>query len=287
MSKGIFTGRRRPRGNVFIAGCVASALVSSAAFSGTAAPTAPDDVAAPSPGARKNRSGLATKILVPGKGKMHPQDNDCVKVHYAAWTRDGKLRAQSDESSAPEIQCVRQLIPGVAEAIRQMVPGERRRIWIPAALSAIDRKDSNDPPPQRLDLTYELALVDIIKAPPTPAALKAPPRKAQRLPSGLALEVLAPGAGGAHPTETSRVTLQLSGWTSAGVLYESTVMSGRPVIYVVRELIPGLREALEQMVTGERVRVWIPAALAYGEKPRRRSLPAGSLVYELELVAIK
>ena len=225
------------------------------------------------------------KILVAGRGKEHPQVNDCVKLRYVAWKRDGALHALSDETSAPEIQCLRRLIPGISEAVRAMVAGEQRRVWIPAALSAPERDD--DHPAPRADLTYDLTLVDIIKAPPTPTSLKAAPRGAQRLPSGLAIQVRAAGAGDAHPTEMSRVMLNLSGWTAAGVLYESTAMSGRPVIYVVRDLMPGLREAIEQLVVGEKARVWIPAALAYGEKPRHRSLPAGRLVYDLELLAIQ
>jgi FKBP-type peptidyl-prolyl cis-trans isomerase len=33
--------------------------------------------------------------------------------------------------------------------------------------------------------------------------------------------------------------------------------------------------------------MWIPAALAYGEKPRRRGLPAGPLVYDVELLELE
>ena len=40
------------------------------------------------------------------------------------------------------------------------------------------------------------------------------------------------------------------------------------------------------MVVGDEVRVWIPAELAYGDKPRRGA-PAGDLVYDLELVALE
>ena len=41
-----------------------------------------------------------------------------------------------------------------------------------------------------------------------------------------------------------------------------------------------------QMVVGDKVRLWIPRDLAYGEKPRRGQ-PKGDLVYELELLAIQ
>jgi peptidylprolyl isomerase len=32
--------------------------------------------------------------------------------------------------------------------------------------------------------------------------------------------------------------------------------------------------------------VWIPASLAYGDKPQRPGAPSGMLVFEIELVSI-
>src|SRR5262249_46352392 len=130
-------------------------------------------------------------------------------------------------------------------------------------------------------------LLDLMKAPPVPKDLKAPPRTAARTPSGLALQVLTKGTGSGHPSETSRVTLHVAGWKSDGTLVETTLMSNHPASYTLADMIPGGREALLRMIVGEKVRVWIPAALAYGDKPGRRGVPAGDLVYELELLAIE
>jgi peptidylprolyl isomerase len=69
-------------------------------------------------------------------------------------------------------------------------------------------------------------------------------------------------------------------------MFESTVMSNHPAEFLVSDVMPGWREALLQMAVGEKVRVWIPAQLAYGEKPRSHDAPAGNLVYEIELLAI-
>ena len=75
----------------------------------------------------------------------------------------------------------------------------------------------------------------------------------------------------------------MSVWTTDGALFESTRMGGQPASYVVADLLPGLREAVALMVVGDRVRLWIPATLAYGTGRRRRGQPAGPLVYDLEL----
>jgi len=41
------------------------------------------------------------------------------------------------------------------------------------------------------------------------------------------------------------------------------------------------------MVAGEKARLWIPAALAYGDHPVDKLVPAGDLVFDIELVGIQ
>jgi peptidylprolyl isomerase len=117
--------------------------------------------------------------------------------------------------------------------------------------------------------------------------LKAPPKTAVKTDSGLAFRTLEKGAGTRHPSSASQVKLHLSGWTTDGVLFESTVRGGKPAVYIVAHLIPGLHEGVLGMVVGEKRRFWIPAALAYGEKRGRRGVPTGNLVYDVKLLAIE
>jgi peptidylprolyl isomerase len=70
-------------------------------------------------------------------------------------------------------------------------------------------------------------------------------------------------------------------------LFESTAIRKHPLEVTMATTLPGLREAVSQMVTGERARFWVPAALAYGEKPVEGFYPAGDLVYDIELVGIE
>src|SRR5688500_4554297 len=46
---------------------------------------APPDVAAPPADAEKTPSGLASKVLSPGKGTEKPEAQDQVTVHYTGW----------------------------------------------------------------------------------------------------------------------------------------------------------------------------------------------------------
>ncbi|HKQ74796.1 MAG TPA: FKBP-type peptidyl-prolyl cis-trans isomerase [Blastocatellia bacterium] len=245
---------------------------------------APPDVVAPPSDARTTASGVAMKALKYGRGAERPKDNDCVKAHFTVWQRDGVMLASSRLRGTAEVQCMRTVFPGVAEALKTMVIGEERRIWVPGRLT-FTSADEDDAPP-KVDITMDIELLAIIKAPSTPPDLKAAPKRAVKTDSGLAFRTLEKGAGTRHPSSASQVKLHLSGWTTDGVLFESTVRGGKPAVYIVSTLIPGLHEGVLGMVVGEKRRFWIPAALAYGEKRGRRGVPTGNLVYDVQLLAI-
>jgi FKBP-type peptidyl-prolyl cis-trans isomerase len=245
----------------------------------------PADVAAAPADARRAANGLATKVITRGQGKKHPQPNDCVKVRYIAWNRTGKLAGLSNRDGTSVTQCMRRASPGIADTLASMVVGEQRRAWIPESLAIAPDADDETPRP-RGDLTYDLTLMGVISAPPTPPQIQTPSVRAKKRPSGVAIERLKKGHGQDHPRAESQMTLELAGWTSTGVLFESTVMGGRTINYSMGDLPAGLREALQQLVVGDRARIWIPADLAYGAKPRNKGQPAGNLVYEIELVGL-
>ncbi|HXI59880.1 MAG TPA: FKBP-type peptidyl-prolyl cis-trans isomerase [Polyangia bacterium] len=266
---------------------MATGLAGPSGPASAAPPPAPPDVAAPPPSAQKTPSGQPTRLVVPGTGSKHPAGNDCVRLRYVSWNRQGGLAGTSSNDDEGEVECLHRMLPAIAEATAMMVVGETRRLWIPKALAF--PPDDDDPPPARAsDLTYDLTLLAIIPAPPTPRSLKAPPARARKLRSGVAIEILQKGTGAVHPAAGQQLSLHLSGWTTDGTMFQSTTMAGnQSTEFTLAELLPGLREGVQQMVVGQRARMWIPAALAYGEKPRRRAQPAGNLVFEVELVGMR
>lgn len=44
---------------------------------------------------------------------------------------------------------------------------------------------------------------------------------------------------------------------------------------------------MQLMKAGDKIRLWIPSELAYGDKPKRPGTPAGPLVFDIELLEIK
>ena len=104
--------------------------------------------------------------------------------------------------------------------------------------------------------------------------------------SGLASLVLIKGTGAKKPRIDDKVKVHYSGWTADGRLFDSSENSGVAPTFVVNGVIPGWTEALQDMVEGEKRRIWIPANLAFGKngKPGR---PAGDLIYDLHLLRIE
>lgn len=99
------------------------------------APATPPDVAAPPPDAQVTPSGLASKVLVPGKGTDHPTSTSEVTVHYSGWTTDGKLFDSSVARNEPATFPLNGVIKGWTEGLQLMVTGEKRRFWIPGSLA--------------------------------------------------------------------------------------------------------------------------------------------------------
>jgi peptidylprolyl isomerase len=117
---------------------------------------------------------------------------------------------------------------------------------------------------------------------PTPADVAEAPADAEKTASGLASKVIEAGTGTSHPSRTDRVTVQYTGWTTDGKMFDSSLTSGRPVTFSLDKVIAGWTEGVQLMVAGETRRFWIPEALAYKGKEGR---PKGMLVFEVKLIS--
>ncbi len=240
---------------------------------------APSDVAAAPPDAETTSSGLASKVIAAGGGQAHPAKTDKVTVHYTGWTTDGKMFDNSRASGKPATFPLDKVIAGWTEGVQLMVAGEKRRFWIPAKL-AYEGKEGR---PQGT-LVFDVELISFESATPlaAPADLTKPPTIAKKTWSGLSYLVLKPGSG-KHPESKSEVTVNYSGWTTDGKMFDSSVARHEPATFKVDQVIPGWTEGLQLMAEGGKMRFWIPENLAYkGERE-----PLGMLVFEVELLKVK
>jgi len=223
-------------------------------------------------------SGLAYVVLKPGTGSQRPTTGDAVRVHYIGWSADGKVLADTITRGRPATFPVRKLIPGVVEALGQMTLGEKRRIWVPPELGF---KDSSEMPEGTL--VYEFELLDILEPPPTPANLVDPDPEARWTRTGLAWRVLQEGRGDRRPRPEDTVKVHYTVWSSDGELTDSTILRGHPDTLSVDRTVPGVAEGLQQMVEGEKRRLWLPERLGY---EGMTGAPQGQLVFDVELLEI-
>lgn len=118
---------------------------------------------------------------------------------------------------------------------------------------------------------------------PAPADVAAPPADATRTHTGLAYKVLQPGHGDRHPRPSSQVTVNYTGWTTDGKMFDSSLTRGEPATFGLDQVIAGWTEGVQMMTEGEKCRFWIPESLAYKGQP---GMPAGMLVFDIELIRI-
>lgn len=118
----------------------------------------PADVAAPPKNSQKTKTGLASRVLKKGTGKVHPKANSVVRVHYTGWTTNGKMFDSSVARGEPAEFPLDRVIVGWTEGLQLMVEGEKRRFWIPEMLAY-----QGQPGAPAGMLVFDVELLEILK----------------------------------------------------------------------------------------------------------------------------
>ena len=104
--------------------------------------------------------------------------------------------------------------------------------------------------------------------------------------SGLQYQVITPGTG-EKPGPTASVKVHYKGTLLDGTQFDSSYDRGEPTPLSVNNVIPGWTEGLQLMQTGAKYKLFVPYALAYGERAAGPQIPAYSdLIFEIELISI-
>ena len=104
--------------------------------------------------------------------------------------------------------------------------------------------------------------------------------------SGRHYKVLRAG-NGPQPSATDTVRVHYTGMLLDGRVFDSSVKRGQPAEFGVNQVIPGWAEALQLMPVGSKYKLFIPAALAYGERGAGEAIPPNAmLLFEVELLEI-
>jgi len=149
-----------------------------------------------------------------------------------------------------------------------------------AVLGASARAGAQEPASAPQAAAPAAPVVSPYIAPPDVAA---PPADAVKTASGLYTKVITPGTGQQRPLAEDYVTVKYTGWTTNGRMFDSSYARAKDAPFQLSRVMPGLSEAVQLMVVGEKRRAWIPEALAY---KGRDGKPQGMLVFDLVLVDV-
>jgi hypothetical protein len=70
-------------------------------------------------------------------------------------------------------------------------------------------------------------------------------------------------------------------------VFDSSYDRGEPVTFPVNGVIPGWTEALQLMKPGSKYKIYLPPALAYGERGAGGDIgPNQALVFDVELISV-
>jgi len=119
----------------------------------------------PAKGRISKGDGLEYEIIKPGKGKI-AQVGQRVQVHYTGWLNEGGKKGKKFDSSVdrrkPFVFGLGQgmVIRGWDEGVAGMKVGEKRTLYIPAALGYGARGAGGVIPPNA-DLIFDVELLDV------------------------------------------------------------------------------------------------------------------------------
>jgi len=105
--------------------------------------------------------------------------------------------------------------------------------------------------------------------------------------SGLQYKVLEAGEG-VSPAANDVATVHYRGTLIDGTQFDSSYDRGQPATFPVGGVIAGWTEALQLMKPGAKWQLFIPAALAYGERGAGQDIgPNATLLFDVELISVE
>lgn len=217
-------------------------------------------------------TGMHYTALQPAKSGAPALKPTFFEYRVTIWSKNesGKFIGRESGILRADFKAIAQKSPVLARAAFMSPIGEARRWWFSTPGAATQS--------QIIDLTV-IGNVDPAPAPPDVAAV---PASANKTASGLAYRVIKKGTGSGHPTLQSTITIDYSGWTPDGKLFDSSVTRGEKAVFPLNGLISGWKEGLTLMSPGDTYRFWIPGHLAYDSIPNSNG-PKGMLVFDVTL----
>lgn len=106
------------------------------------------------------------------------------------------------------------------------------------------------------------------------------------LPDGLRYEIIKSGSG-PYPRANQVVRVNYTGQLTNGKVFDSSDKHGGATEFQLGRVIPGWAEGIQKINSGGKIRLYIPANLAYGDAAPDPIPPGATLIFDIELLEIK
>ncbi len=239
-------------------------------------------------------SGLQYMVLEAGpENGATPISTDRVVVHYVGTLKDGVEFDSSRARGAAATFPLNRVIPGWTEGLQLMSEGDRFRFFVPPEL-AYGEFGSGPVIGPNESLIFDVELIKVQNPETNLAAANAflaenaKKDGVSATESGLQYQVITKAEGeGASPTAANTVKVHYAGTLVNGTEFDSSYARGEPIEFSLGGVIPGWTEGLQLMNEGDKYRLFIPPALAYGANGAGPIGPNEALIFEVELLEVK
>ncbi|MFP4063955.1 MAG: FKBP-type peptidyl-prolyl cis-trans isomerase [Bacteroidales bacterium] len=231
---------------------------------------------------RTTESGLTYIIHRQGDGPR-PSTGDLVTVHYTGMLADGTEFDSSHDREEPVSFRLSsgQVLPGWEEGILLLREGAEATFIIPPELAYGDM--GFGPVPENETLKFDLELLEVI---PPAEPLEAEREDRTELTEGIHYFIVEEGEGPGLE-EDMQVSLHYTGYLDdEGTVFDSSYDRDEPLSFVLGSglVIPGWEKALPEFRVGDKIRLWVPYQLAYGEQGRDPIPGSTDLVFDIEIL---
>ena len=246
--------------------------------------TPPVSLKDPPADAVKTPSGLIYKKIKANDAGAQPHRNDVVLINYTGWRQaSGETFFTNIGTEQPLPLNLAITAPGFTEGLQLMHKGETAMLWMPPNIGYKTPPLSTTPE----TLVYQVEVVDIQSAPPTPDDVAKPPANAETLPTGEKKLVVKPSTEFKQKaTPYDSLVYDYTVWDPDGKLIESTEVQKHPQTAQAYKQPVGVTDMLTSMVAKERARFWVDAAKVQPETGKTLPVKTGTLCYEIEIQSI-